>query len=190
MNRNYKSLLYGAIALVLIWFSVANLERWWSFRLDMTEEGKYSIGQATLDVLEEMDGPLEIDILLVGDDLPPGMKRFQRNIEQTLKTFRSYSREDITINYLDPLQMVAEKSEAYILKISDYGINPTNLHSNQNGTQSTQLIFPGIVLRSPSKETGVLLLKGELGMGPEETLNLSIENLEFEACHWNSYWSR
>tara|TARA_R110002096_G_scaffold372742_1_gene566267 strand:- start:57 stop:1739 length:1683 start_codon:yes stop_codon:yes gene_type:complete len=180
MNRNYKSLLYGAIALVLIWFSVANLERWWSFRLDMTEEGKYSIGQATLDVLEEMDGPLEIDILLVGDDLPPGMKRFQRNIEQTLKTFRSYSREDITINYLDPLQMVAEKSEAYILKISEYGINPTNLHSNQNGTQSTQLIFPGIVLRSPSKETGVLLLKGELGMGPEETLNLSIENLEFE----------
>lgn len=145
----------------------------------MTEEGKYSIGQATLDVLEDMDGPLEVDILLMGD-LPPGMKRFQRNIEQILKTFRSYSREEIVINYVDPLQVPAGSSEDYILQLAEYGINPTNLHSNQNGTQSTQLIFPGIVLRSEAKETGVLLLKGELGMGPEETLNLSIENLEFE----------
>ena len=160
MNRKYNSLILGIFALVLIWFLVANLERWWSFR-------------------EDMDGPLEIDVLLTGD-LPPGMVRFQRNIEQILKTFRSYSREEIVINYLDPLQVATDSSERYILKLADYGINPTNLHSNQNGAQSTQLIFPGVVLRSASREGGVLLLKGELGMGPEETLNLSIENLEFE----------
>ncbi|MDO6436301.1 gliding motility-associated ABC transporter substrate-binding protein GldG [Cyclobacterium sp. 1_MG-2023] len=179
MNRKYSALLYGILAISLIWFLVLNLDKWWSFRLDMTEEGKYSIGQATLDVLEDMDGPLEVDILLMGD-LPPGMKRFQRNIEQILKTFRSYSREEISINYVDPLAVAGDSSEQYIIKLADYGINPTNLHSNRNGTQATQLIFPGIVLRSPTKETGVLLLKGELGMGPEETLNLSIENLEFE----------
>jgi gliding-associated putative ABC transporter substrate-binding component GldG len=178
MNRKLSALLYGILAISLIWFLVLNLDKWWSFRLDMTEEGKYSIGQATLDVLEDMDGPLEVDILLTGD-LPPGMKRFQRNIEQTLKTFRSYSREKISINYVDPL-VAGDSSEQYIIKLADYGINPTNLHSTRNGAQATQLIFPGIVLRSPSKETGVLLLKGELGMRPEETLNLSIENLEFE----------
>lgn len=179
MNRKYSALLYGILAVSLIWFLVLNLDKWWSFRLDMTEEGKYSIGQATLDVLEDMDGPLEVDILLMGD-LPPGMKRFQRNIEQILKTFSSYSREEISINYVDPLAVAGDSSEQYIIKLADYGINPTNLHSSRNGTQATQLIFPGIVLRSPSKEAGVLLLKGELGMGPEETLNLSIENLEFE----------
>jgi gliding-associated putative ABC transporter substrate-binding component GldG len=179
MSRNYISILYGLLALVLIWFLLGMADGWLSFRLDMTAEGKYSIGQATLDVLEDMDGPLEVDILLSGD-LPPGMKRFQRNIEQTLKTFRSYSREEITINYLNPLQMEGESSEEFILKLADFGINPTNLHSTQNGSNSTQLIFPGIVLRSPADETGVLLLKGELGMGPQETLNLSIENLEFE----------
>lgn len=179
MNRKLSALLYGILAISLIWFLVLNLDKWWSFRLDMTEEGKYSIGQATLDVLEDMDGPLEVDILLTGD-LPPGMKRFQRNIEQTLKTFRSYSREKISIKYVDPLVVAGDSSEQYIIKLADYGINPTNLHSTRNGAQATQLIFPGIVLRSPSKETGILLLKGELGMGPEETLNLSIENLEFE----------
>ncbi|AEL24428.1 gliding motility-associated ABC transporter substrate-binding protein GldG [Cyclobacterium marinum] len=179
MNRKYSALLFGILTISLIWFLVINLDNWWSFRLDMTEEGKYSIGQATLDVLEDMDGPLEVDILLMGD-LPPGMKRFQRNIEQILKTFRSYSPEEISINYVDPLAVATDSSEQYIIKLAEYGINPTNLHSNRNGTQATQLIFPGIVLRSPSKETGVLLLKGELGMRPEETLNLSIENLEFE----------
>jgi gliding-associated putative ABC transporter substrate-binding component GldG len=179
MRRKYTSIVYGLLVLLLIWLLLGIADAGLPFRLDMTAEGKYSIGQATLEVLEDMEGPLAVDILLSGD-LPPGMKRFQRNIEQTLKTFRSYSREEITINYLNPLEVATESREEYIVKLADFGINPTNLHSSQNGANSTQLIFPGIVLRSPADETGVLLLKGERGMGPQETLNLSIENLEFE----------
>src|SRR5690606_40518901 len=39
---------------------------------------------------------------------------------------------------------------------------------------------PGVVVRNDEFEIGTLLLKGEKGMSPEQILNLSVENLEFE----------
>ncbi|WP_163378261.1 gliding motility-associated ABC transporter substrate-binding protein GldG [Cyclobacterium sp. SYSU L10401] len=179
MNRNNKHIVFGLLAILLIWMLVAGMGQWWKFRLDLTEEGRYTIGAATQEVLANMDSPLEVEVLLNGD-LPPGMMRFQKGITETLSIFRSYSNEDINIVYNDPLQMDKSAREEYILELASYGINPTNLHSTQNGAQTTKMIFPGIVLRSADYELGVLLLKGEKGMGPDEILNLSIENLEFE----------
>ncbi|WP_332912370.1 Gldg family protein [Algoriphagus boritolerans] len=51
---------------------------------------------------------------------------------------------------------------------------------NQNAGQQTQLIFPGILVSDDEYETGALILKGERGMSPDQTLNTSIENLEYE----------
>lgn len=165
--------------LILLWLGFWGLKTTWRFRLDLTEERRYSLSEATREVLANMDGPLEVEILLEGD-LPAGMKRFQKGIEETLITFRNYSNEEITIRYQDPLKMDSESREDYILDLAGYGINPTNLYSTQNGAQTSRMIFPGIVLRSQDYELGVLLLKGEMGMGPDEILNVSIENLEFE----------
>jgi gliding-associated putative ABC transporter substrate-binding component GldG len=67
-----------------------------------------------------------------------------------------------------------------VLSLTQYGINPTNLSVNQNTGLQTQLIFPGILVSNEEYETGALILKGERGMSPEQILNQSIENLEFE----------
>lgn len=179
MARGNRTILIGVMALLLLWLALGMLESSWKFRLDLTEEGRYSLSEATLEILENMDERLEVEILLQGD-LPAGMKRFQKGIEETVKTFRNYANEDIRIVYKDPLQLDRESREAYIADLAAFGINPTNLFSTQNGAQTSRLIFPGIVLRTESYELGVLLLKGEMGMSPDETLNLSIENLEFE----------
>ncbi|WP_162342826.1 gliding motility-associated ABC transporter substrate-binding protein GldG [Cyclobacterium salsum] len=179
MDRKQRPLVLGILFLILLWLGLWGLGSWWQFRMDLTEEGRYSLSDATREVLANMDGPLEVEILLDGD-LPAGMKRFQKGIEETLTTFKNYSNEEINIRFQDPLQMDSESREAFILDLAAYGINPTNLYSNQNGAQTSRMIFPGIVLRSQDYELGVLLLKGEMGMGPDEILNLSIENLEFE----------
>ncbi|MDN3689184.1 gliding motility-associated ABC transporter substrate-binding protein GldG [Cyclobacterium jeungdonense] len=179
MDKKNQPIVLGILLLILLWLSLWVLGNWWQFRMDLTEEGRYSLSDATREVLANMDGPLEVEILLEGD-LPAGMKRFQKGIEETLTTFQNYSNEEITIHYQDPLKMESDSRDAYILDLAAYGINPTNLYSTQNGAQTSRMIFPGIVLRSEDYELGVLLLKGERGMGPDEILNLSIENLEFE----------
>ena len=72
------------------------------------------------------------------------------------------------------------EQEEFILDLNEYGINPTNLFVNQNSGQQSQLIFPGFLISDSEYETGALILKGEQGMGQDEILNQSIENLEFE----------
>lgn len=155
------------------------LESFFSFRIDLTEEKRYSLHPATRQLLQELPGPIEVEILLTGN-LPGGMRRLQKSIEETLQTFDAYSRYKISYYFLDPLSLEGEQQQEYILALADYGINPTNLFASHGGSQASKMIFPGVVLRDEEFEIGTLLLKGERGMSPDEILNLSVENLEFE----------
>ncbi|MBD8490220.1 gliding motility-associated ABC transporter substrate-binding protein GldG [Echinicola sp. CAU 1574] len=175
-----RKLLLSVGAILIVIVGLVLLNSMLSFRLDLTEEKRFSLHEATKNVLANLEEPLEVDILLTGN-LPGGMRRFQKNIEETLETFNAYSSKKISIRYFDPLEIKVEnEQEEYILYLAEFGINPTNLFANNNGSQTSRLIFPGVVIRNAEYETGGLLLKGENGMSPEQILNLSIENLEYE----------
>lgn len=150
------------------------------FRIDLSEEKRYSLHPATQQVLLGITEPLHVEILLVGENLPGGMRRLQKSIEETVRTFNAYSPEKITFSYFDPLSLPKEEQEEFIITLNDYGINPTNLFVSQNSGQQATMIFPGFLVMNEEFETGALVLKGERGMSPDQILNQSIENLEFE----------
>lgn len=150
------------------------------FRIDLTEEKRYSLHPATEQVLAQMATPIHVEILLVGENLPGGMRRLQKAIEETVRTFNSYSPEKISFSYFDPLSLPSKEQEDFVVTLNDYGINPTNLFVNQNAGQQAIRIFPGFLVSNDAFETGALVLKGERGMSSDEILNQSIENLEFE----------
>lgn len=167
-------ILFGGILLFVL------LAQFLNFRIDLTEEKRYSLHPATEEVLAEIKEPLHVDILLVGENLQGGMRRLQKSIEETVRTFNAYSPEKITFSYFDPLSIEADQQEEFVISLTEYGINPTNLSVKQATGLQTQLIFPGILVSNEEYETGALILKGERGMSPDQTLNQSIENLEFE----------
>ncbi|MCE7054072.1 gliding motility-associated ABC transporter substrate-binding protein GldG [Algoriphagus sp. AGSA1] len=165
--------LFGGIVLFIL------LGQFMHFRVDLTEEKRFSLHPATEEVLARISEPLHVDILL-GKNLPGGMRRLQKSIEETIRTFNAYSPEKITFSYFDPMSVEGGEREEFILSLAQYGINPTNLSFNQNTGLQSQLIFPGILVSNEEFETGALILKGERGMSPDQILNQSIENLEFE----------
>jgi ABC-2 type transport system permease protein len=171
----FKNLGVMAGILVLIWILATLVP----YRIDLTEDKRYSLHPATIEVLESLEEPLEVEILLTGN-LPGGMRRLQRSIEETIRTFNAYSSQKITFYFQDPLALPKEEQEDYIVGLAEYGINPTNLYVNEDGGQKSKLIFPGVIIRNAEFETGSLLLRGEMGMGPDQILNQSVENLEFE----------
>lgn len=167
-------ILIGGIILLFL------LGQFLRFRIDLTEEKRFSVHPATKELLENLDRPLHVDILLTGENLPGGMRRLQKSIEETVRTFNAYSPENITFSYFNPLEVVDSLQEEFIYDLVDYGINPTNLTVARNSGQEAQLIFPGILVADDEFETGALILKGERGMSEDQILNTSIENLEFE----------
>ena len=180
MNQLLSHRLFPLVALLLGILVLAGLALTVRFRIDLTEEKRYSLHPSTLQLLEGIDRPLHVDILLTGEQLPGGMRRLQKSIEETVRTFNAYSAENITVSYFDPLEVTDSLKEAFIYTLADYGIRPTNLFVNKATGQQEQLIFPGILVSDDTYETGALILKGERGMSAEQTLNASIENLEFE----------
>jgi len=172
--------LFPLAALLLGVLVLVGLAQTVRFRIDLTEEKRFSLHASTLQLLGGIDRPLHVDILLTGEQLPGGMRRLQKSIEETVSTFNAYSAENITVSYFDPLEVADSLKEDFIFTLADYGIRPTNLFVNQSTGQQAQLIFPGILVSDDIYETGALILKGEQGMSAEQTLNASIENLEFE----------
>ena len=180
MNQLLSHRLFPLAALLLGILVLVGLALTVRFRIDLTEEKRYSLHPSTLQLLEGIDRPLHVDILLTGEQLPGGMRRLQKSIEETVRTFNAYSAENITVSYFDPLEVTDSLKEEFIYTLADYGIRPTNLFVNKATGQQEQLIFPGILVSDDTYETGALILKGEQGMSAEQTLNASIENLEFE----------
>ncbi|HLW19604.1 MAG TPA: gliding motility-associated ABC transporter substrate-binding protein GldG [Cyclobacteriaceae bacterium] len=177
-KSNRKNLAIVVVLAASIGFLYV-VESFFPFRIDLTEEKRYSLHPATAQLLSELQEPLEVEILLTGT-LPGGMRRLQKSIEETLRTFDAYSPHKISYYHLDPLALDQEEQQEYIYTLAGYGINPTDLFVSQSGGQTSRRIFPGVVVRNEEFEVGTLLLKGERGMSPEEILNQSIENLEFE----------
>src|SRR5690606_31548438 len=168
------------LLLVIVSLSVLyGLESIFPFRIDLTEEKRYSLHPATAKLLSELEEPIEVEILLTGN-LPGGMRRLRKSIEETLRTFNAYSTVRIDYYYFDPLSLEGKERDEYIQALADFDINPTDLFASQNGAQISRRIFPGVVVRNEEYEVGALLLKGERGMSPAEILNLSVEDLEFE----------
>jgi ABC-2 type transport system permease protein len=179
MKHSSKKIIFHLLLVIVSLSVLYGLESIFPFRIDLTEEKRYSLHPATVKLLSELEEPIEVEILLTGN-LPGGMRRLQKSIEETLRTFNAYSPVRIDYYYFDPLSLEGKERDEYIQALADFDINPTDLFASQNGAQISRRIFPGVVVRNEEYEVGALLLKGERGMSPDEILNLSVENLEFE----------
>lgn len=149
------------------------------FRIDLTEEKRYTLSQASIQILENLEEPVYIDVYLEGD-LNASFKRLQKSLKETLEEFKTHAGSKIQFRFIDPESIAPEDKQQFYNDLARRGIPPTNLFDTQDGKKIQKIIFPGAILSYKNKETGVLLLKGNQNASPQEQLNQSIENLEYE----------
>ncbi|WP_338236268.1 gliding motility-associated ABC transporter substrate-binding protein GldG [Persicobacter diffluens] len=150
------------------------------FQVDLTEEKRYTLSQATKNILTDLDDVVYIDIQLEGD-FPAGFKRLNRSIHETLEVFRSYAGDKIQYKFTDPSLAINSKARnQYYQYLADLGIQPTNIHATENGKKIEKMIFPGAIVSYGGQDMGVMLFKGNKSAPPQERLNQSVEGVEYE----------
>jgi len=150
------------------------------FRIDMTEEGRYSIKPQTKEILQTLDDDVYVEVYLDGD-LNSDFRRFRKAIEETLEEFKVYSNNRIHITFTDPNTAVSQKARTEFMKdLAAKGIQPTNVIDTKEGERVEKIIFPGALVSYGGFESGVTLLKGNKASTPEEEINQSIEGIEYE----------
>jgi gliding-associated putative ABC transporter substrate-binding component GldG len=169
----------GLVLLVLINLLAAEF----FFRLDLTEEKRYTIKEPTREMLKSLDDDIYIEVYLEGE-LNAGFRRFQKAIRETLESFRIYSGNKVQYSFIDPGMALSRKARSeFMADLSAKGITPTNVIDNRDGQRVEKLIFPGAIISYKGVEKGIMLLKGNRAGSPEEKINQSIEGIEFELAN-------
>ena len=178
-SKKLEDLLKLAIALVAL-LLVNNLASRYFFRVDFTEEQRFSIKNATKNMLKELDDDVYVEVFLAGD-LNADFKRLQQGIKEVLEEFEVYSNKKVKFSFSDPLLSMDQKAQnEFISSLSLLGITPTQVYDNEDGKKTQKLILPGAIISYGEGEKGVMLLKGNMASSAREKINQSIEGVEFE----------
>ena len=150
------------------------------FRLDLTEEKRYTMSGATRQLLENLRQPITVTVYLTGD-FPPAFRRLERAVRETLTEMQVYGGANLHYVFIDPSAASTEKARNdYYQTLLRKGLRPTNLGANENGKRVEKIIFPWATVAAGGKEQQVLLLRGNQAAPSDVRLNQSIEGLEYE----------
>ena len=175
-----KKNLIRFVLLIGLLAGINGLASTFFFRLDLTEDKRYSISDATKQLLNELDKDVTINVYLTGE-FPAGFERLESATRETLEEFRTYANGHLSINYSDPSEATSEEQrQKQYLNLVDRGLTPTNVFANENGKRTEKIIFPGAIVQADTLSVPVQLLKGNKASTPEEQLNQSFEGVEFE----------
>ena len=149
------------LALVLVNILVYRVVSRW----DMTDDKRYTISQPTMELLQSLEAPLQVTVLLDGE-LNSGFTRLKRAVGELIEEFSVYAADGIENSPISP-----EVLEQY---------DPIVIHERTHkGKMAQTTVYPYAILEYQGSKRVVSLLHNQRGLSGEENLNHSIENLEF-----------
>ena len=148
-------------------------------RWDLTEEKRYSLTPATIELLENLDSKVLIKVYLKGD-YPADFKRLENATLELLIELRSYS-DNIEYQFINPSENPNKKQREKIYgDLIGAGLMYTNLPIETADGIQEKIIFPGALVSQGDKVLPVQLLKSKERVPNAVMINNSINNLEFE----------
>lgn len=159
--------IWKGIAIVAAVVLVNVLVHHFVVRWDMTNDRRYSIAPTTRALIQSLDAPLQVTILLDGE-LNAGFQRLQRATIEMVEELEAIGYWQLGIEYRVSAEEVPK------------GLSPTVIHERTHKGQTAQTtVYPYALITYKGKTAVVELLRNNRGLSGEENLNHSIENLEF-----------
>ncbi|HXH19482.1 MAG TPA: gliding motility-associated ABC transporter substrate-binding protein GldG [Chitinophagales bacterium] len=174
----YQAIYRFAAAVVFIVLFNITAQQYYK-RLDLTKERRYTLSNATKELLRNLDDVVYVRIYLEGE-FPAGFKRLRNSARDLLDEFKYYSRRNIEYVFINPNAGSVEDRKAVYKELTEKGLQPTNLRVKGDEELSQRIIFPGALFIYRGQELPVLLLENQIGLGPQEVLNNSAELLEYK----------
>jgi gliding-associated putative ABC transporter substrate-binding component GldG len=176
-NRKKDIIQFLSIVLVIILInfigSIAHS------RFDLTKEGRYSLSEASKNLLNSIDDYVYIEVFLEGD-FPAGIERLSLETKQILSEFKSQNNL-VQFTFINPTESTDEKTRNEIIKqLYEKGLDPTSLQVKDGDSYTEKIIVPGAIVKYGSKEVAVQLLKNQIAASPDQNLEQSIRELEYE----------
>jgi len=145
-------------------------------RFDLTQDQRYTLSQAAINVVKDVDSPIIVDVFLEGD-FPSEFRRLQTETKQLLEEFSTYNKH-LIFNFINPLEDENNR-EQNIQQLAQRGLQPYQITINESGKSTQELVFPWALASYNEQTIKIPLLKNKIGSTDQERVNNSIQNLEY-----------
>ncbi|NQY07227.1 MAG: gliding motility-associated ABC transporter substrate-binding protein GldG [Flavobacteriaceae bacterium] len=145
-------------------------------RFDITEDQRFTLSDATIDIVNNVEEEIMFDVLLKGN-FPAEFKRLQLETRQLLEEFSAVN-PNIQFNFVNPLQDEANP-EQLIQSMIKFGLTPANVTVQENGKTSNETIFPWAIVNLGERSVRIPLLRNAYGTSDVERVNNSVQQLEY-----------
>lgn len=173
-NKNW-SLLIVIIVLAVVNFLAVALH----YRLDLTNEKRFTISSPVKKILRNLENPVEVDIFLKGD-LPSGFKKLGITSRELLQEFKEYGKGNIRYKLLSPDETMPGTDKIYADTLSALGIIPINLKVQLKAGEQSQYVYPAALVHYEDKILPVNLYPGTKTIITPPELNSAEAQLEYK----------
>ncbi|CAE7841067.1 unnamed protein product [Symbiodinium microadriaticum] len=127
------------------------------FRLDFTEDRRYTLSDATKGILENLDDVISIKAYFT-EDLPPQLAYVRQDLQDQLIEYEDRSKGNIVFEFINPNASDPLKQEAF-----ENGIAPVSINVVENDQRQQLQAFMGVVFqKGDQKEVIPLVQPGNL----------------------------
>jgi len=149
-------------------------------RFDLTAEKRYTLSDASVETLENLEDVVFVRVYLEGN-LPTEFREMRDAVKEVLDDMRAYAGVNLEYEFINPSESPKEEERVEIYKeLTRQGLQFTNIRMRTGDKVSEQIIFPGAILSFNGKETPIQLLKSQAGATQAEMIESSIQQLEYE----------
>lgn len=169
---------WSIVLLILALFSVNIVTSIWHSRIDLTNEKRFTLSDATKTVLKKIEEPIHIEILLKGD-LPSGFKKLGLASEDVLREFKEIAGANFSFQFVSPNERIENSNSSYADSVLSLGYYPINMTSQIKDGEEQRVLFPIALIHYNGKLMPVELYKGKTPIISFQELSSAESLLEY-----------
>lgn len=147
------------------------------FRVDLTEEKRYSLTPSTRSLLQNLDDELGIKVFLKGD-FPAEFRKLENTTEDFLAVLKETNASGIRYQFISPLDE-AGSGRTWADSLTSAGVSPINLSVQVQQGQENKYIFPFALVTYKGQTTLVNLFESSKKNVTRADLNAAEAAMEY-----------
>ena len=142
-------LKYWWLLLLLAFVSIVYLVSFFSYRVDLTAEKRFSLSASTKQLLKGIDTPITIKVFLTGD-MPSDYKKLSIATKDLLNEFKNIAGNNINVVFENPTEGILNDTAKNIIydSLANMGVvfENTEVVSYSKNKQTNQLVIPSALV--------------------------------------------
>lgn len=171
---------YWWLTILVVLLGVNYLSSFINFRLDLTQERRYTISSTTKNLVKQLNDQATITVFLTGE-LPAGFKKLANSTSDFLRILKQYNSSDIKFQFSEPdEEMPGANGRTYGDTLQSLGAVPINLTVQVKSGQQNKLVFPVALIQYKDQVKLINLYSGGRRIITPEEMNSAEAMMEYQ----------